>query len=258
MKKTFTVFIKANCLFFIFMLAIPDGLQADCSLNIGWEPWGIYQYQDENGKLQGLDVELITAISKIANCNLTWRKLPWKRHLLEIENGRIDLATGASKNPEREEYAYFSLPYRTESVVLFVRKGETHLFPFENIKDIMNTQFRLGTTLGYDYGEAFAELMKNKKFASHIQQVREDTPHYKKIVLHRIDGFLGDTFATIEGLRRLKLLDKVEKHPLSIYSTDIFICWAKNQLRQRRFKRLIRQLKQLKPMELMMQSYTNT
>lgn len=208
-----------------------SNLWAACSnpLLMGWEPWEPYQYQI-NEQLTGLDIELIRTILKNSQCDVTFKEMPWKRHLTEIEKGRVDLAAGASKTSEREVYANYSAPYRTESAVLYVRKGESNSLKYAELKDIINSSFRLGVARGYYYGENYAQLLKQPKFKAQIHDVTDGNLNYKKLLKKRIDGFLDDPFAATARLRREGLQDQIEIHPMKIYSDDIFVMFSKKSV----------------------------
>ena len=81
---------------------------ANCVWRIGWEPWEPYQYLDENKQLVGLDIELIQSVANIAGCKTKYIKIAsWKRNLIELAKGNLDLAIAASKTVERQEFAQF-------------------------------------------------------------------------------------------------------------------------------------------------------
>ncbi|MBF0103669.1 MAG: amino acid ABC transporter substrate-binding protein [Desulfobacterales bacterium] len=196
------------------------------NLSIGWEPWEPYQYEKDQ-KVTGLDIDLVTAILDSFQCKLNLKKLVWKRHLEFLEMGEIDLAAGASITPDREKFAYFSNAYRTESAVLYVRKGESSKYSFSKLEDIVGTPFKLGITRDYYYGEDVKKLMENPKAKHQIEEVHQNDLNFKKLLTKRIDGFLSDPIAATFGLRNEGVLDQVEVHPLFIFSNDIYIMFSK-------------------------------
>ena len=161
---------------------------ATCQLSVGWDPWPPYLFVDDKGQLTGLDKEIATAIAKEAKCTLVFKKRPWKRQLRDVQNGEIDCVTGASKNPKREKYAYFSNAYRSEFVALFVRKGESGKYQIQSLADIPGKSFRLGLSRGYFYGEQYERLSKNQQFNEWIQLTKGDEQNYKKLIKNRIEG----------------------------------------------------------------------
>lgn len=214
--------------------------------SVGWESWEPYQFQNEAKELKGLDVELISAIASNANCSVKFVELPWKRHLTELEAGVVDLAGGASKTPEREVFANFSSAYRKETAVMYVRKGESDKFKFKKLFDLSGTQFRLGITREYFYGDEFDKLSKDTAFKSLLQEVQSDALNYPKLMKGRIDGFLADPVAAAAALKKEGLLDKIEVHPMPIYENDIFVMLSKKSVNQESFQSFEKSLTELK------------
>ena len=223
--------IRTRNIFFVLLLTgilvIPGWGVCSQELIMGWEPWEPYQYKDSDQNLTGLDIELILAIAANAGYTISFEEIPWQRQLEYLKNGEVHLATGASKTREREAYVFFSDPYRTESIQLYVRNGESAHYPFERLEDIIDTKFQLGVSRGYFYGENYEKLMENHEFSIHVQEVTDDTFNYLKLIVNRIDGFLADPMSFRSVLRKKGLEGKIEAHPMKIYSTNIFIIFSK-------------------------------
>ncbi|GGY50274.1 amino acid ABC transporter substrate-binding protein [Bacterioplanes sanyensis] len=190
-------------------------------VRIGWEPWAPYSVQ-ENGEYTGLDLDIAKAVLADMGCNVEFVQRPWKRLLLEIEQGKVDMTASASRNAEREQYGFFSEPYRTESVVLFVGAGQSANYSnIQGLKDIAAADFDLGIARGYYYGEEYAALESDPSFKDNLQSAGDDVTNYKKLAAKRLDGFLADPFSAAASLKELGLSDKVEQHA-TIYSDDIY------------------------------------
>ena len=195
------------------------------NFSIGWDPWIPYQHIDENGRLTGLDVELVQAIFREMKCKLEYKEVPWKQLLPAVKRGQISLAAGASKSAERKSYAYFSDPYRLESVVLFIRKGE--LKAIKHISDIIGKDIMIGILKVNYYGKTFENLMGSKDFREQIQSVTTDDMNIKKTLNKRIDGFLCDKYAGISAINKAGAFSRFEIHPNTISSSDIHVMFSK-------------------------------
>ncbi len=198
-------------------------------LIVGWDTWEPYQYKNNEDIITGLDYELVSSIIKNMGYTPIFKEIPWKRILIEIEHGLLDITTGASKTAERENFAYFSQPYRSESVVLYIRKEDRDKYNFTNLTDIIGTTFKLGVTRGYYYGEEYQELINNPIFKKQVFDTTLDESNFKKLYSRRIDGFLVDPVVGTAGLRKEGLLDQVEIL-FSIYSNDIFVMFSKESI----------------------------
>jgi polar amino acid transport system substrate-binding protein len=173
------------------------------TLVVGWDDWAPHQIVDKNGILVGANIELITEISNRAGFKVQFRKMPWKRNLVELESGTVDIALSASKTEERAKYANFSDTYfKLEYNVMFVRKSDKAKFSsIKSLKDIIDADFKVGATLGSVYSDEYEELLKNKKFTDKVQNVSEEKLNVEKLMKGRIDGFIADELGGISLIK---------------------------------------------------------
>ncbi len=134
-------------------------------VSAGW--WEPYNYFDEEGSYIGIDVDLSRAIFREAGCVLVERgPMPAARNTYLFERGKIDLMLGASRTPERETGALFSVAYRDETVALFALEASyaqfRHVRSFVDV--LQQPQAILAPTVGW-YGP---------DFASHVLQLRKE------------------------------------------------------------------------------------
>lgn len=99
-----------------------NGKSDPCSLTLGWEHFGPYQFTDERKKLTGFDIELVQAIVDDMGCNLEIKQINWARGLFEIQAGEIDILPHADFVEERAHYALYSAAYGSETPVIYVQK----------------------------------------------------------------------------------------------------------------------------------------
>jgi len=198
-----------------------------CAYTMGWEQWKPYQYLDESNNLTGLDIELVESILSNMQCELSLKNKPWKRLLVEAEQGSMDIVASASITAERQKWGYFTEAYRYESRVLFVLKGDAERQPLNNLNDVVSTNFRVGIERGAYNGPEFEKLMNNESFSEQIKVVRDESINVKKLLSKRIDGYIGDAISGSQLLRDMKQLDKIEIHPLKIYSSGVYVIFSK-------------------------------
>lgn len=239
--------LKALLLGALLLLVSGPSPAGDCHMAVGWEPWPPYQFEDASGELTGLDVELVRAIAARLDCPISYQQLPWPRTLFEVrQGGLVNVAAGADKTDERQTYAYFSKPYRKESVYLYVRSDRIDEFVLEELEDIAATGFRLGITAGYHYGEEFSELMEGEAFAAQVEPVRSDAQNHEKLMRGRIDGFLADPVTTASIARGTQYSDQIKPHPMHIKEEDIHVMFSKAVHSPEMVKRFNRALEQLR------------
>jgi len=218
-KMTF----RALCLFLFFAtsgITAANNAVETCSLTMGWEPWKPFQYLDDHAALTGFDIELIKAIVTDMNCELDFKQVNWARGIVEVRSGELDMLPHADFTEERSQWAYFSNAYRDVSQVLYVKPGTAKRYPFKNLTDIIDSEFRLGVGRGVFIGDKFEELMLNPEFKKHIIYIPTDEmQQYQMLHADRIDGYVRTTTA-IDSLRDI-LHDELslEIHPLPILTS---------------------------------------
>ncbi|MDP7592305.1 MAG: transporter substrate-binding domain-containing protein [Litorilituus sp.] len=195
--------------------------------SVGWELWYPYQFTNKNNVLTGLDIEVFNLISKKANMSISYFELPWQRHLMYIKSGMTDIAFGASFTESRGETAYFSLPYREEIVNLFVKKGTKQTIHLTKLSDLIGSKYLIGVENGYYYGEEYQKLETIPEFISSINGVLDIKQNVKMLMKGHIDGFLADPITMQSFVKKNKLQNEFEIHPLPVYKSDIFIMLSK-------------------------------
>ncbi len=209
----------------------PDVMQSSCQLNMGWDPWEPYQYLTPDDQVRGLDIDLVKAIANEAGCNVNYIQKSWMALLQDLKDGNVDLLAGASKNKSREEFAYFSNEYRHESFILYVRAGETEKYTNKTLRGLLETDFKLGVTEDYIYGDVATALQDDPLFKSKFVYVPVTEVNYYNLLQHKIDGFLEDPFVAAFTIKRKALQGQIEAHPIEIHSGDVAIMFSKKSVK---------------------------
>jgi polar amino acid transport system substrate-binding protein len=199
-------------------------------LSVGWELWYPYQYHNKSRQLVGLDIDSFNAIMVEAKLNFTIAEIPWKTHLHFIRTGKMDLAMGASWSKNREEFAYFSAPYRTETVKLFVKKGNAKNIHLQHLSDLQGSKYILGVESGYYYGEDYEKLINTVGFQGNISEVIDLEQNVTLLMKGHLDGFFVDPNTLQSFVKKYQMENEFEQHSLHVYSADIFIMLSKKTL----------------------------
>jgi polar amino acid transport system substrate-binding protein len=223
------------------LLAIAAGLimaasaagrvEAGCTLRTAYEPYGVYMFIGADGKAAGVDVDLVQAIADELGCVASFPKMPWARTLRELENGGVDVATSASRTPERERFAHFSAPYRQAQMGIYVRKGETGRYALDGLPGITDVGLRLGVMRGYYYGPEFETLMADPVFARQVDVAVDYETNIRKLLHGRIDGFLVDDIGVMVGaLADYGAEDQVEQHPVFLAGDEFHLMLSRKSV----------------------------
>lgn len=213
------------------LLPLPATAQsAACpkKLTIGYFDWTPYHYRDEDGTPTGLDIELMRATFAAAGCTFDLKLMPWKRTLLALKFGTIDAALGASRMTERESYAWYSRPYRRETMVMFMRRDELTGDEFMPLSEIVSGKRRIGVLLGSWYGDEFASLYKSDPS---LRKMVLQTPEYEVLfqwlMKDRVDVVFNDLFNGIYILKSMDAIDQIGVHPTTLNDGYIHIILSK-------------------------------
>lgn len=207
------------------------GASASCTLKIGWEPYVPYQFEGSGDRATGADIEMMRAVAEAIGCNAAFKEMPWARQLSELRNGTLDVAMSASRTPEREKYARFSVPYRQAEMAIFVRDGTVSQYALRGLSDIPGIDFQLGVIFGYYYGEEFEALKNDPAFAAHVDAAADYPTNIRKLLHERIDGLLVDDLAVmLAEARALGVADRVERHPLQIPGDDFHLMFSRRSV----------------------------
>ena len=219
--------------FIIFLFIVSKASSAACTKEVvvGWEVWKPFQYQDASQEYTGLDFDLFRAVMASAGCDVKFVEMPWKRIMAQMQIGEIDAVIGASKTDKRKNFGYFSKPFRYEKMVMFVRKGETEKYPQRSFKALFASQFSLGATLGYAYGDEYERALRdNPEYTKKLNLVKADVQNYDMLLFGRIDGFLGELHHVSYDLKRKGAYHLVEVHPIDVLSDDIYVMFSKKNV----------------------------
>jgi len=158
--------LSVSLLFVVLFSLTGESAEARCdkTLTVHLDLHAPSAYLDSNGQVAGMDAMLAQRILTQAGCKVEWHLIAMtgERILRSLQQGKFDVMIRASKTVQRQEYAYFSEPYRDEIVGLFSRK-QLELPPTISMVDALGQQIRLiGPVSGW-YGDKFEVLRSELK-----------------------------------------------------------------------------------------------
>lgn len=195
--------------------------------SVGWELWYPYQYHNKQRELVGFDINAFDAIMKQADVKYNITEIPWKTHLNFVKNGTVDIAMGASWTEERAKYAYFSIPYRRETVNLFVKNGEAMSMKINTLADLIGSPYLIGVESGYFYGNNYDKLINNPQFKSNIIEAIDLENNVALFLNGHLHGLLVDPYTMKAFVDKYQLKGVFEVHPVEVYNADIYIMFSK-------------------------------
>lgn len=149
----------------------------------------------QDGKVVGIDVEMLKEAAKRLKLEVNVKSLPWKRVLAGTESGELHLGMPLFQTPEREAFARFTGPIHYSTFGLFVKKGKE--FKFDAIDDLSGKKF--GISRGFVVSGDLDAAIKAKKVT--IDEVPTIDQNILKLMAGRIDAFPSNIVSTLYLLK---------------------------------------------------------
>lgn len=116
-------------------------------LTVATEPaFPPFEFQAENGELQGFDIDLMNAIGEVAGVEIRFESLPFDGIIPALQAGTVDAAiSGMTITEERLQTVDFSRPYIKAGLAIAVQDSTTDIKGLEDLED-KKIAVQIGTT----------------------------------------------------------------------------------------------------------------
>ena len=199
-------------------------------LEITTDDWPPYEYE-ENGKVVGFSTEIMEAVLKDMNVNISTLKVyPWARAEYMASEGLVDIIYSAAKSDKRMECCHFPDEHLINSPnVLFIRKEDLGKLKFNSFNDLKGHS--VGIVRDYSYTKEFMDYLKNENIVTDI--AFDDTSNFKKLMAKRIDYIPADLGNSIGIIKKLNLTGKVHAFLGNPIKTDgLYIMFSKKRIKK--------------------------
>lgn len=160
----------------LVMTLYTQSAEAAQTVRLVGDPWPPYVDgvlgEDASG---GVAVEIVERLfARIADAEVRFPLIPWKRALREVEEGHSDGIPILLKTTERESYMVFSEALITgENLIWYSDVHNAAAFEWQGIEDLQ--RYRIGVTRGYSNGDLVDSSIEQGKLkvvlAPNVQQL---------------------------------------------------------------------------------------
>ncbi|SLM31402.1 conserved exported hypothetical protein [Desulfamplus magnetovallimortis] len=180
-----------------------------------WLP--VAYINQETQKPEGISYDLAKIVGEGLNIPVIIdATLPWKRMMLYVEMGRLDMIAAIYWTQERDTLYQYTAPYFVNEARVFVVKGKE--FPFEKLEDLIGRTG--GIPLGGSFGEVFDIFAKANQLK--LEEVTTKEQRVKKILAGRNDYFIQDYLDCILYLKQVGLRDQIVPLPHPVSTTEVY------------------------------------
>ncbi len=224
---------------FVRFLTLMIGLfslvsQAETVVIDGEDDWAPYSSKSEqNGKLKGLAVDLVTAIFQSVGVKTEIRQVPYTKCLEDLKRptdvvGCFDTARDGTNE---EAFRWPNEPLFKAKVLIWGRQDypHTHMGP----KDLLDK--KVAVTNGYEYGSEFDASPRIDKIVG-----ASDFVLFKKLAYSRVDLAVAYEYPAKEVLNRAELAsEKAQIKSVGVLSDlDLYVSFSKQHPQSRHFLEL--------------------
>ncbi|MCJ9429886.1 substrate-binding periplasmic protein [Kordiimonas marina] len=144
-----------------------------------YPPYVIWQ---KDGRVSGLDADLLAGVMKRAGCAYRFKWVPFKRALRDVAFGALDGMPVVSQNPERAKTGYFTLTMRHEFIAAFVRADDSRALAMTSLDGLIASNLKVSYVLGGWHGKAFMDAVEhNANFKRRVRTVTDFETLFKAL-----------------------------------------------------------------------------
>ena len=173
-----------------------DDIRAKGAIKVGLEgTYPPFNYQDENGKLTGFEVELAQALARELGVSAEFQTTKWDGLLAALESRRLDVVINqVTISDERRNKYDFSAPYTLSGIQAMTRKADGD--------SIRSPQDLAGKKVGVGLGTNYEQWLKENVPQADIRTYDDDPTKVQDLMVGRIDVILVDRLAAFEMVEK--------------------------------------------------------
>jgi len=203
-----------------------------------WSPDPPYQFEESKrggeDLLTGFDVEVAKMAFRRAGMQAVFEELAWEETLTAVRAGELDFAVGASDEVSRREWAWFTVPYRDEIVVMVFRSGGAQAYASKSGREALEAVFASGGLVaverGYFYGVNVEDLLERARQQGLLLVVDHETEGLELVLKGAAEAFLGDRMAVVGAAERLDNLENIELLPQTVSQDGVGLMLSKKKV----------------------------
>jgi len=216
-----------------------------CRLNVGWGDWPPYQTLSSAGP-EGVQINLIKAIADEAGCQLEFTLQTFTENQKSVRNGTVDMTLDTTITAERQQYAYFSAPYRNEVLALYVRPKYVKPCQSESVAELIEGGLRLGMTRENYYGETIAKLQSIPQINNKIIYRDKNSEHFQLFIENKIDAFIEDPLVMAYKMRNDDKIGRLKSCKVAVSSSPVSLMFSKKTVSPQLVNRINAALEKIK------------
>lgn len=225
--RLFGPVFRKSALVLASVLCFSAPTYGDCDITLRWDDDPPY-FMAQEDEVVGMDADLVREAMARLGCSLSFEKLPWARALRELRDGRVDMLSGAYRTPEREQYGHYSKVVGLVSPnILFVRRSDEARFDLSGLRELLESNFRLGAQISVTYSDEYSALVQNPDYEQNIQYLSRRESLWKMLARNRIDGVVASRLTGLYEVKELGLSGTITPSSLVVSNKPAYFVFSK-------------------------------
>ncbi|WP_420411393.1 substrate-binding periplasmic protein [Roseibium sp.] len=191
-----------------------------------------FSFRDTSGEFRGIDVVLIQELFSEIDCEINLVAMPFKRAIIELAAGHIDMMPFASITKKRKAFAHFSSPYRYETAGLIVRTEDLQRLKINSLQDVIDNNLVLGHEQSAYRGGDFEAFLADPVSRPHIYNVVTTTEGIRMLETYRIDALVESPAAILAAAEEMGLGSRFAEHPFTLISDPVHFMFSRKSVSQ--------------------------
>jgi polar amino acid transport system substrate-binding protein len=212
-------------------LAVHCGLTSaatDCRVSVRFTPSEApLSMADARGEAIGVMPDALREVFRRMDCKVEFLSLPWARGLAMLKAGALTAVPGATRVAEREEYAYYSAEFSSDSALLYLRREDATRWRFTTLADLRDAPITVGVGINTIYSGEYGRLLQDPVFRSRLVPVGKTASMWKMLEAHRLDGVIAERLSAQRQLREAGLEDAVVPYAHLTIFEPAFVMFSK-------------------------------
>jgi len=162
------------------------------------------EFISESGSFTGMGADVISRIEELLGVDFIKTPLDdWNKHILALKSGECAIAPTIVRTDEREEYAFFTIPYATVPVVIITTRAASKKISLDDLAGR-----RVGVVSGYATETYLQEMALNDHFD--LVTVANVAEGLQRTAFGQIDAFVENLavaayYIELEGIPNLRV-----------------------------------------------------
>jgi polar amino acid transport system substrate-binding protein len=193
--------------------------------------------QNKTGEWTGLTVDLAKVLLNEAGCKGDFKDISWKRSLIQMRTGHLDMMMNLSMTEERKEFIHFIGPQIDETVQLILK--EEIDIDIQSLDDFKKLPGKIGYQRGTFVGKAFEEKLRtDQTFKNKFDILYSDELNLRKLKGGRIIGIIGQNYGGVSAKREFQKGKGYKIHPFIIFQNWVYFGFSKKSVSKEKLDRL--------------------